>query len=1011
MKFGKQIQRQQLDLPEYASSFLNYKYLKKLIKQLSATPTLPAQGQPGPQDAQAALRANREVFFFSLEREISKVNQFYLQKEAEFSLRLKTLLDKKRVLQARASANSRVSGSFATLVEGLQQFDNDLNKLQQFVEVNETAISKILKKWDKTSKSKTKELYLQRAVEIQPCFNRDVLRDLSDRATTSRQDLEAWAEGENIQYDVTRTTSSVGQRVGTEESDFDLQISQAAAAGNVASLREFIARLSNVPGAKDRFTRIFLSAVSEASKESIDILFQSGLIDIHAEDDMNERNCLHEAAIYGSEHALDLALSQGVDVNRLDVYGRAPLHYACMRGRLEMVNKLIQAGPGIINLRDHDNFTPLIHSIVRNKIDCVRLLLSQNASIDPTGDNDHIPLNLACQHGLSDIVKLLLEMNAQLLPDAEGLYPQHLVARASKDPDLLLLLKQHGADLNQRDKLYSWTPLFHAAGEGQVACLKTLLENGADPAAIDEKGLTATYYATWEGHLECMDLLWDKIVKPRSQNRFLQPSAMDIPASTEMDISPPAVAEGDGIPDLYLPPPIIPLRRYGHNFLDSKTLISLNFDRGPKAIKFFNEGRYPAARITISSKTSDLIPRNIMLPIQEDSRVVSFQIDNLETFAIDFEIFPTFGSKVIAKTVALPDVFRAVESSSGVCCLPLFDPRLRAIGQIQFSFQVVKSYSGMPLEITQFATYWKATSTTDDSGALITGSSLSGDYLRLSVQMTRDGVPIIYPSYLIQHHGLDASISQTKFGDLSSLGPVGLTSPDGTSLAQAGDIQFWRNRLRQSITTLKEVLETIPANINLNLNILYPSPAEEKALGIYQSVDINRFADIILTEVFDHARALRSRNTDSMRSIVFSSWNPAICTAINWKQPNYAVLLCNDLGGSKDHIAVLQISSSTPAPALPSASIKESARLAQSNNFMGLMCSSRILQRVPAITETVKQAGLVVVSEIVGEDDVEGHVAAIRNTSNPDGWSAMPEGVNGVMKTNGILRFNESIDM
>jgi hypothetical protein len=28
-KFGKQIQRQQLDLPEYAASFLNYKALKK----------------------------------------------------------------------------------------------------------------------------------------------------------------------------------------------------------------------------------------------------------------------------------------------------------------------------------------------------------------------------------------------------------------------------------------------------------------------------------------------------------------------------------------------------------------------------------------------------------------------------------------------------------------------------------------------------------------------------------------------------------------------------------------------------------------------------------------------------------------------------------------------------------------------------------------------------------------------------------------------------------------------
>ena len=71
MKFGKQIQRQQLDLPEYASSFLNYKALKRLIKQLSATPTIPAQGASGVQeivDPKVALRANKEVFFFRLVR-------------------------------------------------------------------------------------------------------------------------------------------------------------------------------------------------------------------------------------------------------------------------------------------------------------------------------------------------------------------------------------------------------------------------------------------------------------------------------------------------------------------------------------------------------------------------------------------------------------------------------------------------------------------------------------------------------------------------------------------------------------------------------------------------------------------------------------------------------------------------------------------------------------------------------------------------------------------------------
>lgn len=48
----------------------------------------------------------------------------------QFSLRLKTLLDKKRVIQSRTHANSKVPANFVALLEGFQQFDGDLNKLQ-----------------------------------------------------------------------------------------------------------------------------------------------------------------------------------------------------------------------------------------------------------------------------------------------------------------------------------------------------------------------------------------------------------------------------------------------------------------------------------------------------------------------------------------------------------------------------------------------------------------------------------------------------------------------------------------------------------------------------------------------------------------------------------------------------------------------------------------------------------------------------------------------------------------
>jgi len=733
---------------------------------------------------------------------------------------------------------------------------------------------------------------LSRAVEVQPCFNRDVISDLSDQATTSLLELGAWAEGEKIQYESSRPAEHTvtGQSVGTDENDTDSQILQAANAGNLSTLKEWITRLKGSLDVRDRFTRTFLAAVTDAPEEALNILLGTELVDIHAEDEINERNCLHEAAISGRAFMLQTGLSRGVDCARVDVYGRIPLHYACMHGRVEMVRKLVEVGPTTVDSLDHDNFTPLIHGIVHHQFACVEELLSHHARIDPSSDSDHIPLNLACQHGSLPIAELLLQRKAKILPNAEGLFPQHLVARSGQTPQLLLMLDAFGADLNQKDKLYQWTPLFHAASEGCVQCLKTLLQRGVDVGILDEKGLSAMYYATWEGHLECMQLLGSVggnsgLARPLIS---AQRGAPSIPSSSAPD---PMSMDADGIPDLSLPPPIIPLRRYGHNFLDNKTFIQISFEEaGSDAIVFYHDSKYPAARLTISSKLSDLIPRNLMLPIQEDSKIVSFQIDNLDSFATDFEIFPTFGSKVIAKTVALPNIFSALSSSSGHCCLPLFDPRLRAIGQISFNFQVIKPFHGIPLEITHFATYWKATSQLDSHpSALITGSSLSGEYAQLFVQLTSDGIPVLYPQWTITHHEIDFPIGRLTYKQFVA---IGLHRGSGDEILASlwdrtvDDIAHIHHILAYSFVSLRAALASLSTSIHLDLNVIYPTAAEERALGLGPTLNINNYADAILKDVFDHARISREKSPDFVRSIVFTSFNPDICTALNWKQPN-----------------------------------------------------------------------------------------------------------------------------
>lgn len=604
-----------------------------------------------------------------------------------------------------------------------------------------------------------------------------------------------------------------------------------------------------------------------------------------------------------------------------------------------------------------------MHAIIHNHLDCVQRLIEKGALLNPISDTDHAPLNLACKHGSYAIVELLLMNGARILPDAEGLYPQHLVARSAKNPSLLGLLKQFGADLDQVDKLYGWTPLVHAASEGNVPCLRALIDEGANPNILDEKDLPALYYAAWEGHLECMNLL---IVLRGEDKKEASPKAAQVMPPALGPISQshgpePMSLDPDGIPDLELPPPIIPLRRYGHNFLDTKAVVQINFGAdGEQPLVFFHDGKYPAARLTISSKASDLIPKNIILPFQEDTRLISFHVANLDTFTLDFDVFPTYGAKIIAKTVALPNTFRASLSSSGSCCIPLFDPRLRAIGQIAFTTQVIKPFPGKPLEITDFETYWKATRQFDRHiSSFVTGSSLVGDFVRLYVQQTKDGVPVLWPTRNVDlgAEGFTIPVSWLTYAQFGQM----LRSSASRKVLATGklDTQTELHEIHRLFATagitLAEALDNLPPGVHANLHFIYPMaeiiPSHQQVpepVSNNSSEELNRFVDSVLNVVFDHARVQRAQSqlsggTQTVHSVVFSSYSPSVCTALNWKQPNFPVFLCNDLGREEVSMAPPQMIAAVANHGRRSSSIKEVVRTAQSNNFMGLMVSSRLL--------------------------------------------------------------------
>ncbi|KAI1313852.1 phosphate system positive regulatory protein pho81 [Mortierella claussenii] len=1029
MKFGKQIQFQQI--AEWQNHYMSYKGLKKIINSLiqekaQTSVTIAASPPPGstpvvPEDEYSKfLQSQKAAFFFKLERELEKVNTFYLQKESELKVRLRSLIDKEKVILSR-QGRPGTSSSINSLKEAFRQFEQDLNKLQKFVETNGTGFRKILKKWDKRSKSSTKELYLSRQVELQPCFNQDAMVELADNAAFHLLQLE------NIQQGNSRSSSTPPSPITTKPSqplpvgvlsspmqqqmdELETDLFNALTTNQSSLVQEILERRLATPSAlqnnavsaesavinsannnnqiglenaREVVSRVFWRCCSETSTSDsvIQQLVKTGLINFKFVDDISDRTCLHEAAMVGRLSLLKLAVEHGVSPECTDVYGRRPLHYVSMYGHADCATYLLSMKASM-SATDHDGFRPLIYSIMNGHTKCVEIFLANNAEIEANQEGDPIPLSLACHYGHEDIAMMLIGRGANVIAcNADGLEPLHITCREGHTR-LAKTLTTRGARLDQEDKYMCWTPLFYAASEGHAECVKILLEAGCNVSVVDELGKTPIYYAASEGHADCVELLVEAGGKVDGKSAPAEDTAMDTSApltTTSMlntSTTPPAepVLGGpsdslgspamddldmDFIPSLSLPPPIIPFRIYGHNYLDKKYQINLTLGHpnypdhatSDKAtvrqapVHLYGTAQISSLKLIISSRPDNgMIPHNVILPLGDDREVFGFQVDSLEHFTVEFDIYPTFGSKAIGRAVALPSIFSSLETSMGKGVLPLFDAHLKVVGELAFEYSVIRPFQGVRLEVGgRVETYWKSTNSIDStistastpqvgtpsvmpvsmstSGSalphsssqsllvgnmipsFITASSLSGEYIQLSIQMTRDSVPVVFASWHLPVEGFDLAVSDVTFSQFKKFGELIHQRAAGedfetpmmrlTNNWRSGE---WRRKVYERWMSLEQVLKVLPKHIGVNLELKYPTLSERTHYRLTNYVEVNKFVDTILQTVYDSSSATHHR------SFMFSSFNPVICSALNWKQPNYAVFFSTYCGYNKSRV-------------------------------------------------------------------------------------------------------------
>ncbi|KAJ2385693.1 phosphate system positive regulatory protein pho81, partial [Coemansia sp. RSA 2603] len=769
--FGKRIQAQ--TIPEWAAHYMSYKGLKRIIKELNAplTPSL------NPSEAsKQRLQTVKAAFFFQVDRELEKVNSFYLQKEADAKVRLKSLIEKQKTLRSRGPRNR--TATIRALREAFLNSRHDLDKLQNFVEINGTGFRKILKKWDKRSKSSTKELYLARQVDVQPCFNQDVIAEFSDAVTKCISELEHALEEDVDSVEPTSMPNQLdlisspslraslypqSQSIPSQQLDQQLSSSppddgetqdsqtpaiarrrsstgflldagipssvqidrleaelfQALQIEDVQPALSVLARLSAQQRsvAKSCVTRVLWRACSELKDTNKQrLLLDSGLADLRSADDINERTLAHEAAIHGSQIILQAAVSAGVNGDEPDYYDRRPAHYAALNGHSDCVEFLLSQGCYTAAATDDDGSRAFDYAVAGGHAECVRLLLAHDSSVVSDDPEENPILILACEKGHDSIVLQLLEAGVQIVANTQGVHPAHVAARTGF-VNILKLLLAHGAPANVADKDLIWTPVFYAASEGRIDCIRVLIDAGCDLDVEDENGRTPVYYAANEGHLESVDLLLEAAARNRDARQaaaesaatgdvsgagatMQQASHANDPAGSDAEM---ADLDLDGIPSLSLPPPLIPFRVYGHNFLGKRTRIQIrmqsNKESGTQPVTFFdNRDMMSLKLVTMAKPDAGMVPHTMMLPLEAASTTFGFQTDDPKQFRLEFFLYPSFGLQPIGKAVALPSLFNS-GASSGIARLPLLDRYLKLVAEVTFEFLVVRPLEGAPLQI------------------------------------------------------------------------------------------------------------------------------------------------------------------------------------------------------------------------------------------------------------------------------------------------------------------------
>ncbi|HYB96522.1 MAG TPA: ankyrin repeat domain-containing protein [Vicinamibacterales bacterium] len=269
----------------------------------------------------------------------------------------------------------------------------------------------------------------------------------------------------------------------------------AAAAGDTRSINALVENGAEI-NAKDTakgetplmyaagFNRV--DAVKLLLAKGADHTATTKVMDLFALTAPEEENMARQGGRAGGNRPADIAgATRAYRYNELigSQGGLTALLFAARQGYIDVVKALLDGGADINQPNAGDKTTPLLMSIINGHFDQAMLLIERGANVNAAAFNGVAPLYAT--------------LNIQWAP--KSLYPSPKAYQQQRTTylELMQALIDKGADVNARVSRKVWyqaynsdyagfdeagaTPFFRAAYASDVAAMKLLVANGADP--------------------------------------------------------------------------------------------------------------------------------------------------------------------------------------------------------------------------------------------------------------------------------------------------------------------------------------------------------------------------------------------------------------------------------------------------------------------------------------------------------------------------------------------------